>query len=373
MPYNRQKEIMNTGGTKKCLGNILIAEDEARIRDVLVRILTGEGYNTIAVGRGDDALAELMRGIYEVAILDAQMPGLGAIEILTQCRTSDRCTTPIIILTASISSETMTRCLSAGASKVLIKPVRSQHLLDTIDDVMTGAKRSNDIHITVSATEIIDRHAIHQLAKYYPGTTLQTELEQDIIRLKELTRELRTALSDGQLDEFRQRLHAIEGKIEDKIHAVRGAGGTRSENQQVQEGNGGELEMRWRATSDVTLQGWYAYQRNVIRDNQSDAGFSRRNSARLRLDWRVFSDWYWDTNALWVADRERQAGDNRPPVSNYTFVNTRIRYKSTKSWSTSLTVFNVFDKFARDPSNATGFNDHALPPRSLFFEYRQDY
>lgn len=161
--------------------------------------------------------------------------------------------------------------------------------------------------------------------------------------------------------------------IKDKIHDVDTAIGTTARNQGRQEGNGGEIELHWSPTYDVSVKAWYAHQRNVVKDTDTDAGFAPHNSANVRVDWRFIPHWYWDTNMHWVADRERQADDNRPAVADHTVVNMTLRYKPRKSWMASLSVFNVFDKKARDPSDPGGFDDHLLQPRSAFLEFRQDF
>lgn len=169
-------------------------------------------------------------------------------------------------------------------------------------------------------------------------------------------------------------LNVFHHVIVDKIAAVRGPRGTTEVNEGKQTANGGEIEVRWNVTRDLTVNGWYAHQKNIVEDTRTDAGFAPRNSANLRLDWRFAPNWYWNVNTLRVADRKRQAGDTRSPVGDYTFVNTGVRYKPQKSWSASLYVFNTFDQEARDPSNNSGFiTDHALPPHSIFLEYRQEF
>lgn len=172
---------------------------------------------------------------------------------------------------------------------------------------------------------------------------------------------------------FTASVNVFHHVIKDKIHDVASAIGTTSANQGRQEGEGGEIELHWIPTRDVAVHAWYAHQRNVVTDTDSDPGFAPHNSANLRVDWRFAPSWYWDTNILWAADRRREAGDNRPPVADYALYNVTLRYKPRKPWMVSLSVFNVFDRPARDPSDPDGFDDHRLQPRSAFVEFRREF
>ncbi len=57
---------------------ILVAEDDAGLRDVLVLGLEDQGYQVDAVERGDDAIDQLKWYEYDVAIIDWRMPGAPA-------------------------------------------------------------------------------------------------------------------------------------------------------------------------------------------------------------------------------------------------------------------------------------------------------
>lgn len=141
----------------------------------------------------------------------------------------------------------------------------------------------------------------------------------------------------------------------------------------AQTGRGGEWEWKWSATKDVILTGWYAHQRNEVKDDGSDPGFAPHNSANLRVDWQFMPSWFFNTNATWVADRARPANDVRPPLSDYTIIDVTLRYRKRNSpWSTALSIFNVFDKRAQDPSDPPGRDrsDLSLPDRSIFAEFR---
>ncbi|MBI3899483.1 MAG: TonB-dependent receptor [Gammaproteobacteria bacterium] len=175
---------------------------------------------------------------------------------------------------------------------------------------------------------------------------------------------------------LRTGLNLFHHHLTDKILATKNASATTLQgNGEGQEGNGGELEFRWDIANDVRLSGWYAYQRNLMDNSDTDAGFAPHRSANLRLDWTFLPNWIFGTNMRWLADRHRAIGDTRPNVEDYAFMDATVRYRSGKSpWSTALSIFNVFDSEGRDPSGgSTSFqNDYLLPPRGVFFEVRYE-
>ncbi len=196
----------------KCV-RILIADDEERIRTVLARILTDAGHRVDSVGRGDEALQQLVSGNYELAILDAQMPALGAIEIATRCQASAAHSIPIIVLTADASSDTNAKCTAVGVHRVLTKPVRSQGLLDAINQVITGVNNSLIQNVThLPPTTAIDQQIISELTRLYPEPQVMKDmLRQFIGRMKEITVQVEKALNDQRLAEVYQLLHRLEG------------------------------------------------------------------------------------------------------------------------------------------------------------------
>lgn len=107
---------------------VLIADDDPISRRLLGRLLQGQGFEPVAVDRGDVALARVQEEGIQLAILDWVMPGLTGIEICSQLRRSGRIVYAII-LTGRQSDEDMLEALEAGASDFLTKPVRRVDLL----------------------------------------------------------------------------------------------------------------------------------------------------------------------------------------------------------------------------------------------------
>ncbi len=107
---------------------VLIAEDDPEIRTALERILTYEGYRTVAVGDGPAALAAVAEHEPDVAVLDVMMPHVDGLAVCRKLR-SDGIRTPILMLTARHETSDKVAGLDAGADDYLAKPFEMEELL----------------------------------------------------------------------------------------------------------------------------------------------------------------------------------------------------------------------------------------------------
>ena len=110
---------------------ILVAEDDASLREVLVLGLEDNGYRVDAVERGDDAIDQLKFYEYDVAILDWRMPGASGIDVVRWARRHDR-PTALLMLTARDTPPDRIAGLDAGADDYLVKPFDFGELLARI-------------------------------------------------------------------------------------------------------------------------------------------------------------------------------------------------------------------------------------------------
>jgi DNA-binding response OmpR family regulator len=110
---------------------ILVAEDDASLRAVLVLGLEDNGYRVDAVERGDDAIDQLKFYEYDVAVLDWRMPGASGIDVVRWARRHDR-PTALLMLTARDAPPDRIQGLDAGADDYLVKPFDFGELLARI-------------------------------------------------------------------------------------------------------------------------------------------------------------------------------------------------------------------------------------------------
>ena len=107
---------------------ILIAEDEERIVSFLEKGLQSNGYTTIAVGTGTDAIALARDESFDMLILDLGLPGVDGHEVLRQVRGRGE-RLPIIVLTARSALSDTVGVLDNGADDHVAKPFRFEELL----------------------------------------------------------------------------------------------------------------------------------------------------------------------------------------------------------------------------------------------------
>ena len=107
---------------------ILVVEDERRLSDALVQILTDVKYQAEAVYNGDDGLSYALSGLYDVVVLDVMMPGMDGFEVVRQLR-REHCAVPELMLIAKSELIDKVHGLDMGADDYMTKPFAPEELL----------------------------------------------------------------------------------------------------------------------------------------------------------------------------------------------------------------------------------------------------
>ncbi len=105
-----------------------MVEDDAGIREPLVRALAREGYDVEAVADGAAAVREALAGAPDLLLLDLGLPGLDGLEVCRLVR-RERRRLPILVLTARDEELDLVQGLDAGADDYVTKPFRLAELL----------------------------------------------------------------------------------------------------------------------------------------------------------------------------------------------------------------------------------------------------
>lgn len=107
---------------------VLIAEDESRLADLLVQVVTEAGWTAVAVPDGDAALAAARPGGHDVLLLDWALPGMEGPQVIAALRAEGH-RTPVLMLTARGSLADRVQGLDVGADDYLAKPFEVDELL----------------------------------------------------------------------------------------------------------------------------------------------------------------------------------------------------------------------------------------------------
>jgi DNA-binding response OmpR family regulator len=118
---------------------ILVAEDQADIRDLIVLNLQQAGYEVVAVADGRAALAQEAERASELLLLDLMMPGLDGLEVCKALRARGRAT-PILMLTAKSTELDRVLGLELGADDYLTKPFSMPELLARVKALLRRAE-----------------------------------------------------------------------------------------------------------------------------------------------------------------------------------------------------------------------------------------
>ncbi|MBU0743702.1 sigma-54 dependent transcriptional regulator [bacterium] len=102
---------------------ILIVDDEAAIRQSLAESLADEGFDTDSAETGEEALAKLNTGTYDLVVTDLKMPNVSGLELLQALRHQDR-QTPVIMMTAYGDVDTAVESMRLGAYDFIQKPFK---------------------------------------------------------------------------------------------------------------------------------------------------------------------------------------------------------------------------------------------------------
>ena len=113
---------------------ILVAEDEAPLRDFVSRNLRARGYVVSEAGNGLEALAVWERESPHLAVLDIMMPRMDGLEVCRRIR--ERSNAPIIALTALDAEADKVAALDLGADDYLTKPFGVEELLARVRAAM---------------------------------------------------------------------------------------------------------------------------------------------------------------------------------------------------------------------------------------------
>lgn len=114
---------------------ILIAEDTEDLRNAIVRVLKRRGFDTVAVGDGDSAIAKIRRENFDLALLDIRMPGRNGLEVLEEIKVLSP-STRVILMTAYACIDSAVKAIREEAADYLLKPFSTEEMEDRIQQVL---------------------------------------------------------------------------------------------------------------------------------------------------------------------------------------------------------------------------------------------
>ena len=164
---------------------ILIVEDEEALSDPLAFLLGREGFQTVVVDNGLDALPTFEREGADLVLLDVMLPGMPGTEV---CRKlSEVSSVPIIMLTAKDSELDKVFGLELGADDYVTKPYSARELIARIRAVLRRRSAEPDMPMDAVLTGgpvrmDIDRHVVTVNGEEVPMPLKEFELLEILLR-----------------------------------------------------------------------------------------------------------------------------------------------------------------------------------------------
>lgn len=141
---------------------VLIVEDDPEMGRLIERGLRAEGYDTVAVDNGVDALIAVAREEFALAAIDVMLPRMSGFEICRRIRESGS-TMPVLLLTARDAVEDRVFGLDSGADDYLTKPFAFVELTARIRALLRREASGDKLTVTVGRI-VLDSAALRVTA-----------------------------------------------------------------------------------------------------------------------------------------------------------------------------------------------------------------
>jgi CheY-like chemotaxis protein len=124
--------------------HILLVEDNHVNQKLAVRLLEKRGHRVDVAGNGLEAVAAFEREVFDLILMDIQMPEMNGYEATREIREQEKRVgghIPIIAMTANAMKGDRERCLEAGMDSYVSKPIKPEELFETIKGVALRRRR----------------------------------------------------------------------------------------------------------------------------------------------------------------------------------------------------------------------------------------
>jgi two-component system response regulator AtoC len=116
-------------------GEILVVDDDARMRELVAKVLAREGYAVRALARAQEVLRALEEGPADLVISDIQMPEMDGLTLLHEVRRISS-ETSMLLMTAFGSIDSAVQAMKAGAYDYLTKPFKMDEIVVVVRRAM---------------------------------------------------------------------------------------------------------------------------------------------------------------------------------------------------------------------------------------------
>src|SRR5581483_10425217 len=129
-----RRDITRSGGQNRRMTTVLVVDDEPIVRDVIVRYLNRDGFETLEAGDGEDARRLIETHNPSLVVLDVMLPSVDGLELCRWIRS--RSDLPVIMLTARGEEADRIVGLELGADDYVTKPFSPRELAARVRSVL---------------------------------------------------------------------------------------------------------------------------------------------------------------------------------------------------------------------------------------------
>jgi two-component system phosphate regulon response regulator OmpR len=218
--------------------HILVIDDNTKLRDLIARYLTEQGYRATTATDAADARAKLAGITFDLLVVDVMMPGESGLELTQSLRQNSL--VPILLLTAMGESNDRIAGLETGADDYLVKPFEPRELVLRISAILKRARARSERQTSVGAVKFgafvfeIERRRLFKSGEPVHLTEAESELLFQLARRagEPVSREALSPQADesGESRQIDVQMTRLRRKIEDDprfpryLQTVRGRG-----------------------------------------------------------------------------------------------------------------------------------------------------
>ena len=217
---------------------ILIVEDDKNISRLIKFNLEKEGYDTFAVGDGEEALAHLKKFSVDLVILDIMLPKMNGFEVCRAVKQDPKLRNiPLIMVTAKGEEVDRVVGLELGADDYIVKPFSPRELVLRVKAILRRGKTEATKKEVLRAGQLvidIGKHKVTANKKDVELTPMEFKLLETLVERQGRVQSREQLLTDvwdmaadidtRTIDTHIKRLREKLGKAGDMIVTVRGLG-----------------------------------------------------------------------------------------------------------------------------------------------------
>lgn len=137
------------------MNRILIADDDRATLHLLQGLLKNAGYATEVAKDGLEAQERLLRGRFDLLLLDIWMPRLNGLELLASLRKRKK-GPRVVVMTSDDTPDTLLKAIREQAYRYLHKPVDPKQLIETLEQVLESAAAPSEIEVVSARPDWVE-------------------------------------------------------------------------------------------------------------------------------------------------------------------------------------------------------------------------